>query len=519
MKKLIFTVTAAILLTPTVFAASESRLSYEPSGGLVITSPNEEARESYYYSAISFLGACDPLRPLYINGDEVPVTVNGFFAYYAEGLQIGENAFTLTNGVNEETVVINRKTPEPVQPAETIYYEQARYASTDGNMISRFYDGDDDDKMGTPLAKGTVFRLTGERGDMYILSDGSYVFKSNAYTLDYNAPVPVIDGFELNGDTARFKLNVNALYSVELDGNQARVTFYGLADGEKTFNIELGFEPTGYYAEFRDGYLYVRFPRKPEHKRTRAVIIDAGHGGADPGAFGPPGEFGPMEKDINAYTAGKTREYLERRGVNVIFPREGDETTDIYDRIALFTEKPELSVCIHSNSAALNADYSKTRGMLMFYTLGLSEETADGFIRHISEASGNEYTPPVKRNFAMARYTGAPSMLFEMGYVCNPEEYEKLISTDYLDKIAAAVGEAVIEYLGELPEEEVTEAVSETAAEITGADETAETGALTEPEPQLPEPGKAFSADTTISVILGVIAAGAVMLVIESKLI
>jgi len=512
MKKLISVLTAVYALTLNVCAVS---LEYHSTGELIITSPGENSRVSYYPN-ISILGACDPTRPLFVNGEEVNVTVNGFFTCYA-ALETGENTFIITNGDNEEELVITRKEPAAIMPAQIIYYEMTQYAAATADNISRFYDADDDKKMGTPLAKGTVFRLLGEKGDKYIIEDGSYIFKNSAYMLDFTPPGAVIEEYGFNGDTLTFKTNVNVLYDIELSGDKANVILYAPKDNSpnQTFEASLAFEPIGFGVDFADGYMNVEFLRPPENKRSYTVIIDAGHGGNDPGALGPPGVHGPAEKDINLYVAEKVRDYLEMRGVNVIFPRGGDITFPAVERAVLFSEKPDLSVCLHSNSQPLNADYSLSFGPLIYYTLGLSEKTADNFITHVAETLGERYSPPVRQNFLMTRYTGAPSVLLEMGYMSNPENYELLINTDYLEKIAVSVGEAAANYLGVPLDIEIIpppETTSETTESTTAAAE------YSEPEQPLPELAKAFSPELTVSVLASVIALGMIMIAVEPKL-
>ena len=53
-----------------------------------------------------------------------------------------------------------------------------------------------------------------------------------------------------------------------------------------------------------------------------SIVLDAGHGGADPGKVGINGVY---EKDINLQVAKKVKELLEQQGINVIMTREMDE--------------------------------------------------------------------------------------------------------------------------------------------------------------------------------------------------
>src|SRR5699024_10003688 len=59
------------------------------------------------------------------------------------------------------------------------------------------------------------------------------------------------------------------------------------------------------------------------------VVIDAGHGGKDPGKVGV---NDALEKDINLQIAGKLKEELEARGISVLMTREEDQ--GLYDENA-----------------------------------------------------------------------------------------------------------------------------------------------------------------------------------------
>lgn len=84
--------------------------------------------------------------------------------------------------------------------------------------------------------------------------------------------------------------------------------------------------------------------------RSDVVVIDAGHGGDDPGKVGV---NGALEKDINLQIAKKVEEYLEKNGIQVVMTREEDvaeesKRGDMEKRVALINEvKPIITVSIH----------------------------------------------------------------------------------------------------------------------------------------------------------------------------
>ncbi|MCL2036372.1 MAG: N-acetylmuramoyl-L-alanine amidase [Oscillospiraceae bacterium] len=471
---------AAFALVNAAFANQQTADNFE--NGFIILPHAKNGEIKITRAQISLLGACNPGFPLYINGEEMPTTVSGYFSVYVE-LQVGDNVFVLENGEISTELVVTRETPKPFTPTPVVYFEEPLYGKAASNNISRFYDGNDDTKMGTPLAKDTNFRIIAEDSDneMYIIHDGSYVFKSN---------VTLVKAGEFAAE--------NRLYSVELQEESAEITFHNFDGTDESFSIPYeGEQPVaGYFAEFSQGELAVTLRYAPSVLENAVVLIDAGHGGSDPGALGPPGEFGLMEKDLNLQVARKTAEYLESHGVTVISLALDDETFWAVDRVEhiyeslLSGEFADLSVSIHANSMPMGSDFTRENGPLMFYTMGSSESAANIILENVSQrvsgVSPHEFKAAINRNFALARYTPSPSMLFEMGFVCNPHEYEILITDGYLDLMGEALGEGIVKYLlinaqtasenGENPSE--TEAAATTVSGV--SESTTENSATSE---------------------------------------
>ncbi len=94
-------------------------------------------------------------------------------------------------------------------------------------------------------------------------------------------------------------------------------------------------------------------------EEKRCVVIDAGHGGDDPGKVGI---NGANEKDVNLEIARLVKQFLEENDIEVVMTRESDEglydvnasnkkVQDMKRRIELIEEvKPMVTVSIHQNS-------------------------------------------------------------------------------------------------------------------------------------------------------------------------
>lgn len=108
-------------------------------------------------------------------------------------------------------------------------------------------------------------------------------------------------------------------------------------------------------------------PTKVIHKLKR-IVIDAGHGGEDPGAIGPKGT---KEKDINLIIAQRLKDILKKNGYEVFLTRTDDTFIPLADRTR-FSNKvmSDLFVSIHCN-ASISDD---TRGFEIYF---LSEKATD----------------------------------------------------------------------------------------------------------------------------------------------
>ena len=95
MKKIFALITMGLTMLMTVSAQAEIKMNYVKDG-LVTTAAN-----------YSLAGYCDPAYPLYINGQKIDVTKDGYFSYYAP-LSVGRNVFNFDNTSSKSTYTITR---------------------------------------------------------------------------------------------------------------------------------------------------------------------------------------------------------------------------------------------------------------------------------------------------------------------------------------------------------------------------------------------------------------------------
>lgn len=186
------------------------------------------------------------------------------------------------------------------------------------------------------------------------------------------------------------------------------------------------------------------------------VVIDAGHGGDDPGKIGVGGE---LEKEINLEIARKVEAYLQAGDVNVVMTRTGDgglydpgasskKVQDMKRRIEIMEEaRPDVAVSIHQNS--YTQEY--VHGAQVFYYTSseegkeLAELIQNQFVDHVDPENKRQ----IKANdsYYLLKKTEIPIVIVECGFLSNYAEAEKLSDEDYQDKVAWAIYMGIMQYL------------------------------------------------------------------------
>lgn len=188
------------------------------------------------------------------------------------------------------------------------------------------------------------------------------------------------------------------------------------------------------------------------------IVLDAGHGGDDPGKIGINGS---REKDINLAIAKKVKTYLEANDIKVVMTREdenglydaGAENKKVQDmkrRIAIIEEtKPLATVSIHQNS--YTEEY--VNGAQVFYYKDSKEGEALAAL--LQESLRVRLNPENHRqmkandSYYLLKKTQIPTVIVECGFLSNSREAELLSGEEYQDKVAWAVFMGIMQFIGE----------------------------------------------------------------------
>ena len=191
-------------------------------------------------------------------------------------------------------------------------------------------------------------------------------------------------------------------------------------------------------------------------KEKPVVVIDAGHGGTDPGKVGVDGS---LEKDINLAVAERLKTYLEQDDVKVVMIRETDtglysdtdsrkKMADMKKRCEIIEESgADLVVSIHQNSYH---EESVSGGQVFYYRdsakgKALAEILQERFDYVLGDQ--NRRLPKANGNYYLLLHVKCPIVIVECGFLSNRKEAVLLNSGEYQDKLAYTIHMGIMEYL------------------------------------------------------------------------
>ena len=195
-----------------------------------------------------------------------------------------------------------------------------------------------------------------------------------------------------------------------------------------------------------------------EKSEKNLIIIDAGHGGEDPGAIGDSGVY---EKDLNLEIAFELGQELSKQGFAVMYTRTQDKLlysesenikgirkiSDLKNRCKIAAEYPSaIFVSIHMNSYGS----SKYSGLQVYY----STENDDSYIlagsiqqsvKESIQPNNNRVVKPGNDIYVLEN-TQNCAVLIECGFITNKVECEKLLQKEYQKQLSLAIVCGIMNY-------------------------------------------------------------------------
>lgn len=174
------------------------------------------------------------------------------------------------------------------------------------------------------------------------------------------------------------------------------------------------------------------------------IMLDAGHGGHDPGAVGP---TGLRESDVNLQIALAVGEILTRNGVTVGYTRTTNVFVSVGDRARIANNASALNfLSIHINGFSDPAAHGTET--FAFQPGADSERLARAVQKHLIRAIGLRDRGVKFANFQVLRETNMPAALVEVAFISNPREEALMRTPEFIRNASQGIADGVMEYLG-----------------------------------------------------------------------
>ena len=170
------------------------------------------------------------------------------------------------------------------------------------------------------------------------------------------------------------------------------------------------------------------------------VVVDAGHGGKDSGAWR---RYGPPEKVVALDVALRVNKKLRESQLNTVLTRDNDTFIPLDTRVAIGNEqKNSIFVSIHFNDSRRRG----VEGVETYYHSPYAYDLAQAIEQNLSSIPGTVNRGIHPARFRVLRNAQYPSVLVECGYLSNRNDRADAASPSYREQLADKIAEAIVDY-------------------------------------------------------------------------
>ncbi len=288
------------------------------------------------------------------------------------------------------------------------------------------------------------------------------VFSRNHFVIRFPkniAPNSLVDVDEY--DKNRFTISIPGNHMSFLAEQKAYNPVKSLKNFQINYNVSnnttvITFNTTkiqGYAITVNGGYLAIKIA-DPTEIYDKIVVLDAGHGGIDPGTS----RGNVYEKNINFNVVNQyAKEYFSNSDIKIYYTR----TTDT--KIALQTRADfaalvgaDLFISFHVNAHSNSA----VNGTSVYYSASNNQPNSSGLkssvlantlVNYLSKAWGTKNRGIISEKFVVVHNNSVPAVLVECGFITNDVDFAKIKDSSYQKKAAKAIFDAVNEIFEQYP--------------------------------------------------------------------
>jgi N-acetylmuramoyl-L-alanine amidase len=178
---------------------------------------------------------------------------------------------------------------------------------------------------------------------------------------------------------------------------------------------------------------------KDTSKTFTTVVVDAGHGGRDKGAYR---RFGGSEKVATLDVAKRLNQKLRESQFNTVMTRSSDVFIPLDQRVAIENrQKNSIFVSIHFNDSSRR----RIHGFETYYHSPASRELANRILKRLMTIPRSTNRGVHFANFRVLKEARYPAVLVECGFLSHRREGGKARSSEYRALLADRIAEAIVE--------------------------------------------------------------------------
>jgi N-acetylmuramoyl-L-alanine amidase len=178
---------------------------------------------------------------------------------------------------------------------------------------------------------------------------------------------------------------------------------------------------------------------KNTSKTFKTVVVDAGHGGKDSGAYR---RYGPPEKMVTLDVAQRLNRKLRESQLKTVMTRSSDVFIPLDERVTIENaQKNAVFVSIHFNDSRRRGIH----GFETYYHSGASFDLANRIQEKLMTIPHSANRGVHTANFRVLRLATCPSVLVECGFLSNRSEGNQAGDWEYRELLADRIAEAIVE--------------------------------------------------------------------------
>lgn len=359
---------------------------------------------------------------------------------------------------------VNILNPQELQVVEVIA-ENGVVRSGPGTNYSRL----------TPLPRGVRATVTGKEGEWLRLDYGGWIKAEETRVLPTNIPPmsyirSVTSRVKGNTTEVIFPLEVPVPISIKQDDGSLTLSLHNTIAQTDTIRFDdnpvikrldwYQVSPTqidyifsfksrqqwGYDVCYEGSNLVLSINHAPNLEgrnslRGVSILLDPGHGGEESGALG---HTGYAEKEVNLLVSQLLAGELRQRGARVYLTREDDRFVSLGDRASMIREiNPTIALSIHYNALPDGGNAEKTKGVSTFWYHPQAHSLAVYLHNYLTKKLNRESAGVFWNNLALTRPHRSPTVLLELGFMINPDEFEWITDSSAQKQLVVALADGI----------------------------------------------------------------------------